>query len=438
MIKRCVRGLEILRQTLFWWTDFLKGAQVKKHLNEIRLVLENGNQEKAKPLHNTHLDTILKHSQQTTPFYKNVSSLNTITDFPVINKHIIKTNHEAFLSQSFKKKKNRIVLTSGSTGTPLKIVQNKNKIDRNTADTIYFSELAGYKLGYKLLFIRHWNAYYKKSKIKNWLQNIVPIEVLNLKQDTMDSLMEHIKKDPSNKSWLGFPSAFEQLCKYLDSIKSPPIEGRITSIIGMAEGLNDYTKQRMAYYFKSSIVSRYSNMENGILAQQETNGTSGFKINWASFHIEILNLESDTPVNPGEKGRIVVTDLFNYAMPMIRYDTGDIGAMDSQSSPPTLKSVEGRQTEVIYNTKGDMVSSFIMTDMVHYKAVDQMQLIQESAKAYTIKVNGDMTDNLKKQLIIDFKRFLGNDADIDIIHVNEIPLLDSGKRKATINNYIKN
>ncbi len=435
MRKSCIRVLEMVRYTLFWSFDSLKGGQVKKYINEIRWVLENENWEKAQQTRQAYLDNILKHSKETTTFYKNLPSASILADFPIINKNSIKTSYKEFLSQSFLKKKHRTVLTSGSTGTPLQIVQNKSKIDRNTADTIYFSELAGYKLGYKLLFLRHWNAYYKKSKIKNWLQNIYPIEVLNLYKNDIDNLLEKFKKDPSYKSWLGFPSAFEQICRYLDSIESKPIDANITASIGMAEAVNDYTKQRMEYYFKAPMVSRYSNMENGILAQQETNGTTSFKINWASYHIELLSLESDTPAKPGEKGRIVVTDLFNYSMPLIRYDTGDIGIMDYQTLPPTLKSVEGRQTDLIYNTKGDIVSSFIMTNSVHYKDVNQMQLIQESATAYTLKVNGKTSANLKNQLIIDFKRFLGDDATIDIMYVNEIPLLNSGKRKITVNNY---
>jgi phenylacetate-CoA ligase len=435
MRKRYVRSLEMLRRSLFWGMDALKGAKVKKHLHEIRSALETENPEKTQHIRQRHLDNILSHSKETTPFYQKLSELNSLSDFPVTNKQIINTNYEAFISQPFKKKKNRTVLTSGSTGAPLKIIQDKNKIHRNTADTIYFSELAGYKLGYKLLFLRHWNTYYKKSRVKNWLQNIIPIEVLNLNPNEIKSLIKDLENDPSTKSCLGFPSAFEQICKYLDNIKSPPIDAKIRAIIGMAEGLNDYTKHRMSHYFNAPMVSRYSNMENGILAQQETNDTLNFKINWASYHMEILNLESDIPVNPGEKGRIVVTDLFNYAMPLIRYDTGDIGAIDSQSSPPTLKSVEGRQTDIIYNTKGDIVSSFIMTNIVHYKEMHQIQLIQESAKTYTLKVNGAVTTDLKNQLTNDFKHFLGNDALIDIIEVDEIPLLDSGKRKVTVNNY---
>ena len=52
-------------------------------------------------------------------------------------------------------------------------------------------------------------------------------------------------------------------------------------------------------------------MENGIIAQQSID-SNNYIINWASYYVEILKLDKDTPVEQGEIGRIVVTDLYNY------------------------------------------------------------------------------------------------------------------------------
>jgi phenylacetate-CoA ligase len=179
-------------------------------------------------------------------------------------------------------------------------------------------------------------------------------------------------------------------------------------------------------------------MENGILAQQTDMIDSSYEINWASFYIEVLDLEQDVHVKSGERGRIVVTDLFNEAMPLIRYDTGDIGIIDNQTTPPSLKCIEGRKSDVIYNTKGDIVSAFIMTNIVHYKGLKQMQLIQNNQKQYTIKYSGNLTKTTKNNILVDYKNYLGQDAILAIIQVKGIPLLDSGKRKVMINNYLKN
>ncbi len=94
----------------------------------------------------------------------------------------------------------------------------------------------------------------------------------------------------------------------------------------MSETLNDYTKQTIEKYFGVPVYSRYSNLENGILAQQVPGSDNRYFINTASYVLEIFKMNEDVPAACRRTlGRIMVTDLYNYAMPMIRYDTGDTG-----------------------------------------------------------------------------------------------------------------
>lgn len=69
-------------------------------------------------------------------------------------------------------------------------------------------------------------------------------------------------------------------------------------------------------------------------------------------------MDCDEPAGPGEAGRIVITDLFNYAFPLIRYDTGDIGVMEygNDDELPRLKEIYGRERDCVYNTVGELIS----------------------------------------------------------------------------------
>ncbi|MDN3667143.1 CoF synthetase [Algibacter miyuki] len=438
MMPKFINNLsEILRNRMFWVLDTVKGCPIKQHLNDISFILNHFDKPEAQQKIENNRNKLLEHSIETTAFYKslNVSSSDFLS-FPVINKNNVKAQQDQFVSNLFRDKKNTIRSTSGSTGTPFKVVHNKNKIYRNNADTIYFSELAGFKIGYQLWYIRHWAANFKNSNLKNRLQNLKPIEVLDLQPNQISAIIKQLQETPGHKGFLGFPSAFEQICKFLDEEKAQPLDTNITSIIGMAEAVNSYTKARMAYYFKTPMVSRYSNMENGILAQQMPN-SNNFTINWASYHIEILNIDNDNQAPKGTLGRIVITDLFSYAMPLIRYDTGDIGSIDYTVTPPVLNKIEGRKTDTIYNTKGQIVSAFMMTESVAFPGINQIQFIQDGKTSYTIKLNCSNDFNTETAVIDKFKSFLGANADIQIRYVDEIPLLSSGKRKMTLNNYIK-
>jgi phenylacetate-CoA ligase len=213
-------------------------------------------------------------------------------------------------------------------------------------------------------------------------------------------------------------------------------------VIAISETLNDYTKNSIRKNFNTSIVSRYSNLENGIIAQQEISGSEKYLINTASYIVEILQLDNDKQGEPGETGRIVITDLFNFGMPLIRYDTGDIGTLYQDSKMPNnmyLEKIEGRKLDMLFDTRGNIVSSYIMyKNMWQYTDIIQYQLIQEDEKTYTFKINADKNFNNLDKIIKEFKIYLGQDAVIVPEYVSEIPLLSSGKRKIIVNNYVKN
>lgn len=333
------------------------------------------------------------------------------------------------------------VTTSGSTGTPFQTYQDPIKRARNSADTIYFAGKAGYQIGSRLIYLKIWVREKMRKKSSYWLQNMIPVDVIHLNDTEIAGLLKQMEAKSSEYGILGYASALELICKYLDRIEAAPVKARVNSVISMSESLNDYTRTTMEKYFRVPAVSRYSNLENGIIAQQETNGQGRFLINTASYRVEILKTDSDEPAGEGQTGRIVVTDLFNRVMPMIRYDTGDIGSLESDplnKSLQYLSNVEGRKLDLLYDTSGALISSYLVyKNMWQYPEIDQYQLIQEGAKQYTFKINVSSTFYKEKELSAEFIHFLGPDADFRIEYVSEIPLLASGKRRKIVNLYIK-
>jgi len=428
---------EFIRGKGFWLIDSIKGSQINHNYYQISehfdsQILYNRNDI------SIHLNKLLKHASSTTSFYSPYKSLD-LNKFPIITKNIIRENSDLFRSSLFSSKHLIPMVTSGSTGTPFKTYQDKSKKLRNYADTIYFAKLAGYQIGHRLLYLKIWAKQKMRSRAAYWLQNTIPVDVIHLNDQKIEELITKMQNDDSTFGILGYASALELICKYLDRKQSVPIKSNVSSIIAISESLNDYTKSTMQKYFGSPVVSRYSNLENGIIAQQELNGNPRFLINTASYYVEVLKMEVDEPAADGELGRIIVTDLFNYAMPMIRYDTGDIGAIVSDPESPGKKyfsKIEGRKLDMLYDTKGEIVSSYIAyKNMWQYTDIKQYQLIQESEKDYVFKINADKSFNREEKLVQEFKSFLGADANFKIEYVDEIPLLASGKRKKVVNNY---
>lgn len=122
--------------------------------------------------------------------------------------------------------------------------------------------------------------------------------------------------------------------------------------------LQPTTKNGLKKILNCNVISRYSNEEQGILGQARNNDER-YYLNHASYYFEFLKLDSDKKAEPGEICRIVVTDLFNYAFPMIRYDTGDTGIYNSENNDsngfPVLSKIYGRLLDLVYDTKGTTI-----------------------------------------------------------------------------------
>lgn len=423
-----------LRQRLFWTSDFIKGSPIRKHYNNIKDIHENKANTKET------LSLLLNHAASTTPFYKKeVTSKNSysITDFPVINKDMIRNNYDSFKSSDFLNKKNTTVSTGGSTGTPFKFFHDTNKRHRHLADNIFYAEQGGYNLGDKLYLLRAWHKKSLKSTIVSKMKNMELYGIVNYTNKDVEDLLNTMRNDKTTKCIVCFASMCDVVVDYLDSNKDVPNGNlNIKSIITDGDALSKMTKDKMDAFFKTPTVARYGNMECGIMGQQSYKGGYNYDLNWASYHFEVLNLNDNIEAKPGEVGRIVVTDLFNHCMPLIRYDTGDLASYTTNDKGvKVFERIEGRKVDVIYNTKGDIISPYMVVQkMSEYFELKQFQFVQEGKKQFTFKLNPWDTFTKENELIADSKTYLGSDAEITLEYVTEIPLLSSGKRKQVVNN----
>lgn len=425
-----------IRKNIFWILDKIRNNNIRCNYNDIDFIIRYRNKIKTNKLLENRLEMILKNAVETTVYYSKYNK-NDLKSFPLINKNIIKKHVNDFISKEYKESQLVTAMTSGSTGTPFRVFMNKEKKQRNTADTIYFAKLGGYDIGGKLFYLKIWRDDNKKSWLQLLSENIVPIDVLNLSENA-DKVLGLIIKNRNAISFLGYVSAFETLTSYIEKNKIDVSRVNVKSFITMSEGITDYLKGKGEYYFKCPVLSRYSNIENGIIAQQTLFDTNNFLINSASYLVEIFKIDKDEIADDQELGRIVVTDYYNFGMPLIRYDTGDLGIKCTIRINGIihegLKRIEGRKLDQIYNTKGQLISSYIVyKNMWQYPEIDQYQLIQENKNKYTFKINAPLCFEKEDKLVAEFKSYLGGNADFKVEYVNEIPLLDSGKRKKVVN-----
>lgn len=428
----------MLRSGIFWMNDWLHGSAIRRHLAELHLINENPDSDRANHLKRQHFNDLREHACASTRFYAAFQEASGLTDFPVINKNIIREDPQAFESSAFAPAQRHQVRTSGSTGTPFTIYQDRGKRRRHHADLLYFNSLIGFQFGTPLLYLRVWNNRNQLSPIKRFLSNIKPVDGSDLSIDATKLFLKTITALKQPSALLAYASTLEAHLKNMSQLDSRPIQSKLIAVITMSESFSCASRQALSNMLGCPVYSRYSNSENGIMAHQLT-ADNHYLINEASYLIEVLDLENDQPAPASTPGRIVITDLFNKATPLIRYDTGDVGVVNKTAwkgqSVHVLERIDGRRTDFIRSTTGTPISPAVVEFAAGYfDEIKQYQFIQNRRDNYTLKLNLFSPID-EEQILTALRTYLGEDAQIEFVYVDEIPLLGSGKRKQVINNY---
>ena len=426
----------------FWLTDFLHGSPVGKPYREIRYIQEHS-YEQGLPLRERSLHRLLDHARQHTSFYKHIEGYR-LEAFPVMNKlsliaHFddIRVPADAIPGQ---KGAVHVQTTSGSTGTPFAVPQDTRKRLRRVAELKYFGKIVGFRTHDKLIHLRTWNRWQQKTARQIKKENIIPFDISSMGQDDLQRLCELMQTERA-VCLRGYASSLGTLAEYAEGkdYRFPHLKIAIAG----SESLHDDTRARYKRVFHSDIISQYANEECGILAQERIpTSDSDNRMYWnhAGYYIEVLKPDTDEPAGFGELGRVVITDLHNYAFPVIRYDTGDTAVLlppdDHSHGYPVLGSLYGRRFDLTFDTAGRPISPLTYGRILkHYADIAQWQFIQNTATDYVLKLVMRRREATVAEVVPLLQEKLGSDARIDLIYVDDIPVLASGKRKPVVNNW---
>lgn len=429
--------LEFARGAAFWTLDSLKGKNVKSALQTIKNC-EDGiwSEQQVCDYQEEQIRKLLSHAKATVPYYKDQSDTE-LSHWPVVNKNILRTNGDNVLSSDYKKENLIQMSTSGSTGTPFTCWQDIGKKKHVNAETLYYNGKIGFSIGRRIIYLRSIVSEVQKSLIQQFAQNIYLLDCNDLSDDGIKEKLRFIVEYSKNcgAMIMGYASTLAAFQKYFDKYGYAEVQdANVYGVVSGSEMLYDVTRDTIEKAFNCRCVSRYANEENGFLGQ-DAEDNNIFYMNRADYYVEILKMDADIPCEDGEVGRIVVTDLYNYAMPMIRYDTGDVGAyIRTHNDRYAIGSFGGRIVDSVYDSEGNLISPHAITNLMwEYKDVTQFQFIQKSQTRYKIRLSVVDAVIDENKLLMDFKHFLGDDASIEVEYINEIPVLSSGKRRYIVN-----
>jgi phenylacetate-CoA ligase len=203
------------------------------------------------------------------------------------------------------------------------------------------------------------------------------------------------------------------------------------SMIVSAEMLLPGKRQILEETFRGKVFDRYGCREVSVIAS-ECEYHSGLHVNADALIVEV----EAAPNLPAGMGRVLVTDLLNRSMPLIRYEIGDLATLDSDMrcpcgrSLPLIGNIQGRTSDFLRLPSGRMIAgpslALLAADM---RDVRQVQFLQADPAHVTLKVvaGTGYSQRTEEELRRRMLPYLEQESSLTIVTADSIPSEPSGK-----------
>ena len=357
------------------------------------------------------LKNILQHSRSNVPYYSKLikdewDNEKSLHSLPILNKDSLRNNFDQLLSKDIQNRKWFKESSGGSTGTPVVLCHDHEFKEWTRATEFYY-----YQKFLDIDFIDDpkvvlWGSPRDllssvsgiKSMMNVYLQNIHFVDTFHLSNERLLEAVNTInKRRPVMLN--GFASALYLLCKFVKEnnlkIYTAP------AIVSAAESLRPFMREMIEEVFQQKVFDYYGSREVGSIAGECKNGR--YHLFNYNHNVEVVDTDGK-PVKPGEEGRLLITTLHNYSMPLLRYEIGDVAVQgsgcDCGEQSPTLEKMMGRVSDYFVRKDGVMVHGQKFTRLFYYKDwIAQFQVLQKSVDEFEIyyvcladKVDQDMVE----------------------------------------------
>ncbi|MDH3217874.1 MAG: hypothetical protein OEN01_16625 [Candidatus Krumholzibacteria bacterium] len=330
--------------------------------------------------------------------------------------------------------------TGGSTATPVRFYISRPSYEWRMAVTSRGYAWAGAPLGRKAFHI--WGLPTTKPGLQKRLKERVQFFLWQRKvfdayqkfDDDRKSLCCRMINAQQPETIVGYSSYLVELARF---VRAHPqkLTWKAKVIVPAAEGLQPGQRELLEENLGGEVSLSYGTREFGFIGM-ECRQHSGYHLASDNLFVEIVD-ERGMPVEPGEPGRVLVTDLRNAATPFVRYALGDVAVMEPESRRcacglpfPVLRSVEGRTQDVLYLPNGEKLSALFVSYVARqFQWIEGFQVVQRARDHILLKLIStvNLTPALSDPVAEKLRGRLGMEMRIDFERVNELTRTKSGK-----------
>lgn len=336
----------------------------------------------------TQVVTLLRYAVEHVPFYtalgisaREIRSLEDLQRFPIVTKADVQARADDFLSRDFEKGRLRSSYSSGMTGEPT---------------VTYFDESSWLLCKYALKARRVLSAIgvsrqrvliLSDEEIPDESRSAVPrlaaffLDIRGMRLGT--ELREDVRKVASFRPTViyGFPSYLAALA---DAAAQANIElPKVPLIYTSSEVLTSSARISLEHAYGGRVIDVYGSTEFKEIAVQCKQGR--YHVNFESVYVESHGEAESLP-------KLLVTSLVNRAMPLIRYELGDTGRVESAicacgRQSEQLVDLQGRLTEMLVFPDGAVLSPYLIEAVVEqHQAVKHFRIVHEQPWALRIEI----------------------------------------------------
>ncbi len=420
----------------------------QKRINQYLLAMQTGQFPSAED----SLRDLLRYARETIPYYRNLHATvapltpETLEGFPPLTKDLIRTNFEQLKDPTLSERHHWEAPSGGSTGKPIRVIQDDRHASTAHALELYAGELC-YGAPYTNQLILWGSAQEALQEPQH----------KTLKGHVRDSLLRAMGKKTTTYNTFNFTrEKLEDCVRTLNSQKPEFIFGYAGSVYQLAKFIHDnglsvrrspkaalltaqtcypHMREMIESVLGCQICNHYGSREVGPVSWEAKDGKI-YIFDFFAF-VEIVD-DDNRHVSVGEEGRVLVTTLQNYAMPLIRYDIGDRAVLGPRSSLaglqlPTFQRIAGKTAEHFKTKSGKLIDGHFFTNIFYFREwIDEFQIIQKKIDEIEVlyKLQGSLNDTEKEEITDQIRKVMGGACEIFWTQVDTIPKTPAGKQLA--------
>ena len=429
-----------------------------------RFEAASADQQKAWQAESVH--RLLDHAYRTTPYYRTLFDQQDVhpsdwkqgvpVPVPVLTRDLVRSHEDDLRSRRYGADELRAAATGGTTSTPVRLWRDIEALRKKTALQYQLNRWSGFDQGDSILMI--WgadrdlelNPSWKWRLYENWLMRRIPAAAGEVNDSIFQRFLDRLNEHKP-KVLYGYGLT---LARFADFVRTTSTNWHRPSIVIItAEAITQSERLCIEETFGCEATEQYGSRDVGMIAS-ECDQHSGLHFHPAGCLVEFAyaGMTPDGPMH-----HLLITDLLNYGMPLIRYDTGDCVVVEETPCPcgrwfPKVKSVLGRAMDNFLLPDGREVPGITMaTRMVDMKSalrhVTQVQFVQKTVDHLLVRyaAEGSEADiQLELSRLSDVvKDVLSNHPNLTFTRVPEIVRERSGKMRLCISevkrqNIVKN